>query len=108
LRTVENAIIGDSVLDYTNGSVSKPIIRTQWYNDVSSTWVDFDSADVQTRTISFATENDRYQIYSFLPPSSNLGLVLNNYDQIYSTGAQTEKSAILKKNLKVRWKCKTI
>lgn len=82
------------------GSSSKAVVRTQWFNDSSNTWVDFE--DIEGRTITFSNRNNRYQSYSFLPPSDVITFQLNNFNQVYSTGSGNEKASILKKNLLVR------
>jgi hypothetical protein len=82
------------------GSSSKAVTRTQWYNDSTSTWTDFE--DIESRTLNFSNINKRYQSYSFMPPSNTIDFQLNNFNQVYSTGSGNAKASILKKNLLVR------
>jgi hypothetical protein len=93
--------VGD-VIQYeaVSGATSKPKIKTEWYNDSTNTYVDFE--DIEGRTIELSNENKRYQVYSFMPPSKSIRFTLNNFDQVYSTGSGDAKASILKKNLLVR------
>ena len=91
--------------DVLNNATSKPIIKTQYYDEAGSTWSDFE--DMESRNIKFSTENDRYLSYSFVPPSEEIKFTLNNFGQVYSTGSGDAKASILKKNLLrkcLKWK----
>jgi len=87
--------------DVIGGASPKPIIKTEYYSDAVSTWIPFDY-DLESRSIEISTENKRYQSYSFMPPVKTMNMVINNYGQLYSTGAGDAKSSILKKNLPIR------
>jgi len=101
LKTLYGNTISESIqFDEVNGATSKPYIKTQYYNDLTSTWDDFD--DVMSRDITLSNENKRYLSFSFLPPSKQLSLTLNNSNQVYSTGSGDPKASILKKNLLIR------
>ncbi len=86
--------------DVIGGASSKANVRTEWYDEVNSTWVVFE--DIESRELEFSNKNKRYQSYSFLPPATKIDFVLNNFEQIYSTGSGNPKASILKKNLLVR------
>jgi hypothetical protein len=88
--------------DVVGGASPKPRIKTEYYDDATSTYVAFDSGDVEARSIELSLENKRYQSYSFMPPTKEMSLRLNNFQQIYSTGSGNAKASILKKNLLVR------
>lgn len=96
-----NTISEQIQYDYAGGAVSKPVIKTEYYSDTSSTWVEFDN-DLEDRDITLSNENKRYQVYSFLPPSKQLKIILNNFNQVYATGSGDAKASILKKNLLIR------
>lgn len=101
MKSIYSNTISENIqYDEVGGSTSKPFIKTQYYNDVTATWCDFE--DVQGRTISLSNQNKRYGSFSFVPPSKELSLSLNNYESIYSTGSGNAKASILKKNLKIR------
>lgn len=102
MKTALTNTIGDLILDQVEGPVLKPKIKTEYFSDTQSTWKAFDSNDVEGRTITLETDNKRYQAVSYMPPAKKASLTLNNFDQIYSTGAATTKSSILKKNLLIR------
>jgi hypothetical protein len=86
--------------DVVGGASSKAHARTEWYDEINSTWVVFD--DIESRDIEFSNRNKRYQSYSFLPPANKIDFTLNNFNQIYSTGSGNPEASILKKNLLVR------
>jgi hypothetical protein len=86
--------------DAVGGASSKAIVRTQWFDEDSSTWTDFE--DVEGRTLELSSINQRYLSYSFMPPVKRMSLTLNNFGQVYSTGSGDEKASILKKNLLIR------
>lgn len=90
------------ILQYemVGGASSKAHARTEWYDEINSTWVEFE--DIESRDIEFSNRNKRYQSYSFLPPANKIDFILNNFEQIYSTGSGNPKASILKKNLLVR------
>jgi hypothetical protein len=98
-KTVGNKI-GQAVINQIDGASCRQRVKTEYWD--GSTWTEFDPRDVESRTISVSTKNDRYQVTSFLPPSRKMTLVLNNFDQQYNTGVGGSKSNILKKNLLVR------
>lgn len=101
MKTLYSNTISEAIqYDEAGGSTSKPIVRTQYYDDIDSEWKDFE--DVQSRAITLSNQNKRYASWSFVPPSKELSLVLNNFDSVYSTGSGNPKARILKKNLKVR------
>jgi hypothetical protein len=101
LKTLYSNTVSESIqYDEVAGASSKPFIKTQYYNDLTSTWDDFE--DVISREISLSNENKRYLSFSFVPPSKQLSLVLDNSNQMYSTGSGDPKASILKKNLKIR------
>jgi len=101
LKSAPTATLTETLLyDVIGGAVSKPRIKTQYYDTVNSTWASFD--DIQSREINLSTENKRYQAYSFLPPVKTIKFTLNNFNQIYSIGSGNAKATILKKNLLVR------
>jgi hypothetical protein len=94
--------INNAVLTQLNGSSCSQVARTEYFDSLSSTWKEFDPNDVESRTTSLSTKNDRYQVTSFLPPAKKMTLVLNNFDQQYNTGIAGPKSNIVKKNLLIR------
>jgi hypothetical protein len=94
--------ISNLVLDQVDGAVSKPAIKTEYYSDTQSTWKSFDTRDIESRTLNLENQNNRYQVHSFLPPAKTINLLLNNFDQQYSTGSGNPKATILKKNLLIR------
>ncbi len=95
-NTVSESIQFDEVA----GATSRPFIKTQYFDDSSEVWKDFE--DVQSREITLSNENKRYMNFSFVPPSKELNLTLNNANQAYSIGSGDPKSAILKKNLLIK------
>lgn len=101
MKTIYSNTISESIqYDEIGGSTSKPFIKTQYYSDTESTWHDFE--DVISREIKLSNQNKRYSSFSFVPPTSEINLVLNNFESIYSTGSGHAKASILKKNLKIR------
>ena len=102
MKSASNATLTEELLyDVVGGASPKPIIKTEYFSDSSSTWVDFDS-DIENRSIQISTENKRYSTYSFMPPTLKMSMRLNNFGQVYSTGSGNAKASILKKNLLVR------
>jgi hypothetical protein len=101
MKSVGNSTLSDIIqYDVVGGSSIRPLTRTQWFDDLSSTWTDFE--DIEGRTLTFSNKNKRYDSQSFLPPSSKIDFTLNNFNQIYSTGSGNPKASILKKNRLVR------
>lgn len=101
MKTISNATITEYLLyDAVGGSSPKPIIKTEYYSDTSSTWKEFE--DIENRSLKISTINKRYDSYSFMPPVKEMSMDLNNFNQIYSTGSGNPKASILKKNLLVR------
>jgi len=86
--------------DAAGGPSSNPVIKTEYYSDTQSTWVEFE--DVESRSLELSLENKRYLSYSFMPPAKSINIGLNNFGQVYSTGSGDAKASILKKNLLVR------
>jgi hypothetical protein len=86
--------------DEVGGATSKPVVRTEYYDEASASWKELE--DVESRTIEISNENKRYGSYSFLPPSKTVELMLNNFGQVYSTGSGDMKASILKNNMLIR------
>jgi hypothetical protein len=95
-------IVSNAILSQLDGAVCRQRTKTEYYDDSTSTWTEFDPKDIESRSIQTSTNNDRYQVTSFLPPSRKMSLTLNNFNQQYNTGAGDPKSDILKKNLLIR------
>ena len=86
MRSATNNTIAEILsYDVVGGAVSKPVIKTEYSKDDGVTWTEFE--DVESRSIKLGSENKRYQSYSFMPPVKEMNLVLNNFNQPYSTGS---------------------
>lgn len=97
-----NNKVNQAILSQIDGSSCRQRTKTEYYSDAAATWKEFDPTDIESRSISLSTKNDRYQVQSFLPPAKTISLSLNNFNQQYNTGAGDPKSSILKKNLLIR------
>jgi hypothetical protein len=80
---VTNTIAEIIQYDFVSGPAMKPLIRTQY--ELNGTFVDIDQ-DIISRSISQKNDNDQYQVYSLMPPVSQMDIQLNNYSQKYSPG----------------------
>jgi len=88
--------------DHVSGPVSKPIIKTEYFNESTNTYVEFEN-DLESRSISISNENEQYQVYSFMPPVKKLTMQLNNFGQKYSAGnTASEFNDVVKKNTLIR------
>ena len=102
MKSGSNNTITDFLLyDVVGGASPKPRIKTEYFDDATSTYIEF-ASDIENRNIQISTENKRYASYSFMPPVKQMDMQLNNFGQVYSTGSGNAKASILKKNLKVR------
>lgn len=97
-----NTLTDFMLYDVVGGASPKPKIKTEYFDDTTSTWTAFDSGDIESRSIELSLENKRYASYSFMPPVKSMSMLLNNFQQVYSTGSGNPKASILKKNLLVR------
>ena len=103
MRSPTTDTAGDFIIDQVDGSVSKPTIKTEWFSDTQSTWKEIDPGDIESRNINLETRNDRYQVQSFMPPSKDMSLLVNNYQQQYNVeGTDLAKRDIFKKNRLIR------
>jgi hypothetical protein len=100
MKTVSSDAIGDFITDQIDGPISAPIIKTEYYSDTQSTWNEIPPEYVEARSISLSSENDRYQVQSFIPPVRDLKLTLNNYDQGWNDDGA--RSGIITKNRLIR------
>ena len=86
MKSAPTATLTEVLLyDVIGGASPKPMIKTEYFSDTSNTWAEFE--DVETRSLAISAENKRYASYSFMPPVKEMGMVLNNYEQVYSTGS---------------------
>jgi len=99
---VSNTISEVIQYDHVSGPVSKPVIKTEYFNDSTGTFVEFEN-DIESRSLSISNENEQYQVYSFMPPVKTLNLSINNFGQKYSAGnTASEFNDVLKKNTLIR------
>ena len=100
MRTVSSNTIGDYIVDQIDGAISSPIIKTEYYSDTQSTWKTIASEFIENRTINSSSQNDRYQVQSFVPPVKTLDLILNNFDQGWNDDGA--RAGIIAKNRLIR------
>ena len=100
MKTVTSNTAGDFITDQIDGAISAPIIKTEYYSDTQSTWNEIPPEFVEARTISLSSDNNRYQVQSFIPPVRELSLRLNNYDQGWNDGQS--RAGIIAKNRLIR------
>jgi len=89
----------DDLLDVLSSGSSHPIARVQYMSDAQA-WVDLE--DVLSVTINKKGVDNRWNVFSLLPPVSEMTVQMNNFAQKYSDGSGSPFEGILTRNRKLR------
>ncbi|NHZ84323.1 MAG: hypothetical protein GWP19_00390 [Planctomycetia bacterium] len=86
--------------DILGGARSKPLAKIEYYDENTSTWIEF--ADIKNLSLGKSNVNKQYGKFILVPPSNTLSAGIDNKESKYSPGTGNEFDGVLQRNLKVR------